>query len=406
MNSSFFCIFKHIRKKTIMKLKTIIGLIFIFTVQFSKAQIIEELYNKRDFPDLIKYADKADELTGEELYYVGYSFFQLEDDLNAIKMYDKAIEKGLDEDYIYLYKGLSLRYNHQNEAAIKNFKLAVEKNPKGQKNHTELGNSYYFQENYDTALIHFYKARELPYEIGDPYLKIPNIYHIKQDFDKAIEEYNISTNLINKEDPIYLELIKEIGLLEYSVFKQFDKSITAYTKVIELTPKDYDFYPKLIKAYYANEAFDKGDSLINVLKSEFEKGNLSDDFQKYGNVPIAEFEWNNQKIVAYKYFIEPEETLDLMYKIYLLSKDSESVERTLMTEKTIVLEEGGVKHLLCEREKNGVHHTYPFGWSTDKIDFNSLKEAVIAVLNERMKPSASSNFATQKKKKKKKKGDQ
>jgi hypothetical protein len=34
-----------------------------------------------------------------------------------------------------------------------------------------------------------------------------------------------------------------------------------------------------------------------------------------------------------------------MYKIYLLSKDGKSVERTLMTEKTIQLGEDGAKHL-------------------------------------------------------------
>ena len=236
-------------------------------------------------------------------------------------MYDKAIEKGLEEDFIYLYKGLSLRYNQQNEEAIEHFKIAIEKNPKGQTNHTELGNSYYFKEAYEEALIHFKNARALPYELGDPYLKLPNIYHIQENFEKALEEYRISAELIHKEDPIYPELFKEIGLLEYTVFKNYDKSIAAYQKVIALNPTDYDFYPKLIKSYYAKEDFTKGDSLFNILKREFENGNLSEDFTKFGTVPIAEFKWNDQNIAVYKNLETPKKALDLMYKIYLISKD-------------------------------------------------------------------------------------
>ena len=92
-----------IEKNNNMKSKIAIILITICSIQVGKAQTIEELYNKRDFQSLIKYAENADELNADDLYCVGYAFFQLEDDLNAIKMYDKAIEKGLDEEQINHY---------------------------------------------------------------------------------------------------------------------------------------------------------------------------------------------------------------------------------------------------------------------------------------------------------------
>ena len=385
-----------------MKIKLILGLILSLLFNFAHSQTIEELYNSRNFPELIKFADKSEDLTKDQLYYIGYAFFQLENDKKAIEMYDKAIGKGLDDDHIYLYKGLSLRYDKQYEEAIDNFKIAISRNPKGQKNYTELANTFYFQNQYDSALVYFYKARELEFELGDPYLKIPNIYHIKENFEKALEEYRISASLIKKEDPTYIELLKSIGQLEYTVFKNYVNSIKAYSEMISLVPNNYDLYPKLIKAYYANENYSKGDSLFQIMKTEYDKGGLSEEYQKYGSVAIAEFDWNGQKITVYRFFKEPQETLDIMYKIYLLSKDGKSVERTLMTEKTIQLEKDGAKHLLCEREKSGVHHTYPYRWSTDEIDFASLKKSVIMVFEKEMKPQASSNFGTEKKKKKKK----
>ena len=385
-----------------MRIKLILGIILSFVFTLGHSQTVEELYNSRNFQELIKFADKSEDLTKDQLYCVGYAFFQLENDKKAIEMYDKAIAKGLDDDHIYLYKGLSLRYDKQYDKAIDNFKLAINRNPKGQKNHTELANTFYFQNQYDSALVYFYKARELEFQLADPYLKIPKIYHIKENFDKALEEYRISVSLLNKEYPIYLELLKSIGQLEYTVFKDYESSIEAYSEMISLATSNYDLYPKLIKAYYANENYSEGDSLFQIMKTEYETGTLSEEYQKYGSVAIDEFEWNGQKVTTYHYFKDAKEPLDIMYKIYLLSKDGKSIERTLMTEKTIQLEDDGAKHLLCEREKSGVHHTYPYGWSTDEIDYLSLKKFVILVLNKEMEPSASSNFGVKTDKKKKK----
>ncbi len=373
----------------------------------AQSQTIEELYNNRNFEELIKFANKADELNKEQLYCVGYAFFQLENDKKAIEMYDKAIAKGLDDDYIYLYKGLSLRYDKQYEKAIKNFKIALDRNPKGQKNYTELANSFFYQEKYDSALVYFYKARDLDFELGDAYYKIPYIYHIEENFAKALEEYKKSAEMIDKEAPEYIEILRSIGQLEYTVYHRYNNAIKAYSELLSLVPKNYDLYPKLIKAYYANENYDKGDSLFNIMRGEYEKGTLSEEYQKYGSVAIDEFEWKGQKVVTYKYFMEPKEILDIMYKVYLLSNDGKSIERTLMTEKTVQLEKDGAKHLLCEKEKNGAHHTYSYGWSSDQIKYPSLKKAVIMVFNNEIKPTASSNYTgkskkTQSKKKKKK----
>ena len=375
----------------------------IFEFGMAKSQTVEELFNKRDFRELIKFEDSAEKLNKDQLYCIGYAFFQLENDKKAIEMYDKAIAKGLDSDHIYLYKGLALRYDEQYDKAIENFKIAISRNPTGQKNYTELGNTFYYQEKYDSALVYFYKARELPFELGDPYLKIPTIYQIQENFEKALEEYKISASLIDKSDSKYIELLKSIGLLEYTVFNKYNNAINAYSEVVSLVPKDYEVYSKLIKAFYANENYSKGDSLFNIMKVAYDKGALSEEYQKYGSVSIDEFEWEGQKLTTYRYFKEAKKTLDIMYKIYLLSKDGKSVERTLMTEKTTQLGENGAKHLLCEREKSGIHHTYPYGWSTDEIDYPSLKKAVFRVLNNEMKPSASSDFRVKEQNKKKRK---
>lgn len=387
----------------------LIALLFLSFHLSIFSQEIEELYQKGDFEALIKFADKTEDLSNEELYYIGHAFFQLEDDPNAIKMYDKAIENGLDEDYVYLYKGLALRYNKQLDESLKFFELAVEKNPHSQKNVTELGNCYYFQEKLDEALPHFIKARELDYELGDPYIKIPIIYAAKEEFDKALEEYKTSAQMIPKQDPTYLELLVQIGAIEYSIFENYDNAKNAFSEIIEKTPDFYDIYPDLIKTHYALGEYEKGDELFEILKEKYEAKELSEDFMKYKNTPIAGFKWNGQTVAVYKNFEEPKELLDIMYKVYLIGKDGRTIERTMMTEKTIQFEEDGAKHVFCESPKNGGHITYPVGWNTDDIPFESLKETILSVLNEEIKFGAASNLGSEpsseksKKKKKRKK---
>ena len=381
-------------------LMTILALFVITTNTLS--QTIEEFYSQRDYKKLIEFANSST-LTKEECYYIGYAFFQLEDDANAIKMYDLAIQKGLDDDYIYLYKGLSLRYDKQYDKAIENFRIAIKRNPKGQKNYTELANTYYYTDRYDTALVYFYKAREQKFELGDPYDKIPNIYHTQEKFDKALEEYKISASLIDKNVPIYVELLKNIGLLEYIVTKNYQNSIKAYSEMLSIVPKEYDLYPKLIKAYYANEDFIKGDSVFNILKAKYEKGELLKDLMEIKGVTVDEFSWNGQQVSAMKYYKKPEEFAEPIFQFFLIDKSGTKVIKKVLTEKTTA-EIDGTKHLLCGIDKEtGTHHTYPIGWETDEIDYKQLKEYVIMIFDGKMKPQASSNFGTGNKKKRKKK---
>ncbi len=375
-----------------MKIGLTLTVILTFLFGIVNAQTIEELYKEKNFNELIKFVDNTEELTADQLYYVGYAFFQLENDKKAIEMYDKAIAKGLDDDHIYLYKGLSLRYDEQYDKAIDVFKLAIDRNPKGQKNYTELGNTFYFQEKYDSALVYFYKARELEFEHGDPYFKVPNIYHIQENYNKALEEYYISASLINKEALTYIEILKSIGLLEYTDKMNYDKSIKAYSEVISINPKDYNLYSKLIKAYYAKEDYVKGDSIFNIIKSKYENNELPEEMQEVKGELVDELMWNGQKVSAMKYYKKAQEFAEPIYQFFLIDKTGEEVKKKILTEKTSS-EIVGAKHVLCGIDKEtGTHYTYSIVWDTDEIDYRELKGYVIMILNGEMNPQASSSF--------------
>ncbi|MCF8297884.1 MAG: hypothetical protein K9J13_10100 [Saprospiraceae bacterium] len=382
--------------------KFLIQLSLIFIINSSYSQEIEKLYINRDYNKLIEYEDKADELTKDECYYIGYAFFQLANDKKSIKMYDKAIEKGMDDDIIYLYKGLALRYDNQFDEAIEIFRIAIQRNPNGQKNYTELANSFFYTKRYDSALYYFYKARALEFELGDPYFKIPYIYHLQDKFDKALEEYRISASLIDKNDSIYVELLKNIGLLEYAHTKNYSNSIKAYSEMLSIIPTEYDLYAKLIKACYANGDFEKGDSVFNILRIKHEHKELPKEMMEVRGETVDQFMWNGQRVSAMKYYKTPEKFAEPIYQFFLIDKTGTKVEKKFLTEKTFGLD--NTKHLLCGVDKaTGTHYTYPIGWKSDEIDYGKLKEYVIMILNDELKPQASSNFGTGSGKKKKRK---
>src|SRR6185369_11676198 len=104
-----------------------------------------ELYKNRNYEELVKLEMKADKLTPEELYMVGYAFFQLENDNKAIEFYDKAVAKGLDNGSVHFYKGLSLNYLKKYDKALKEVDIALKKEPTNQEFMNQKGLIYKYQ---------------------------------------------------------------------------------------------------------------------------------------------------------------------------------------------------------------------------------------------------------------------
>ena len=374
------------------KLKTLFIILINFFCSFIYGQTISELYNKKDFQAVIKFEKNADRLSPEELYMVGFAFFQLENDNKAIEFYDKAIRRGLDSAYVHYDKGLSLRYSKRFDEAIKEFDIAIKKAPSNQMYMSEKGFAYYYSGQMDKALSVFLEAQSLPNDFQAPFYMVGHIYHTKNEFNKALKEFYNALKHISKENKYYLLTLTDVGRLEYTVTKDFEKSAKAYEEAISLAPQDYELYSKLIKAYNAGKQYENANRIFGLMKIAFEKNELEKEEMEFKNIAIDEYEWEGQKVTVYKYLVEPQKSLDISYKVYLLTKAGDKIERTFMVEQT-VQNQDGVKHLLCEKDKKtGRHITYPYGWKTDDIPLDDLKKAVGLVLDGKMKQGASSNF--------------
>ena len=372
--------------------KTTILLLTLLLHSFSYGQTATELYNTKDYKALVKLEKKADKLTAEELYMVGYAFFQLENDLKAVEFYDMAIAKDPENGSYHFYRGLSLRYLKQYDEALTAIEIAIQQEPTNQEFVNEKGIIFYDQGEMDKALNVFEEAIKLPNIDGEPFFWVARIYHEKEAYDTALAKYYEAAANAPKTSRYHLASLQTIGQLEYTHTLDNAKSAAAYAQVIAIDPTDYTYYTKLIKAYNGAKEFARADSIFNLMKIAYENKELSEDEMKFKNISIDEYEWNGQKMSVFKYLVDPKESLDLSYKVYLITKEGDKVERTFMVEQTLPLF-GGVKHLLCEKDKKtGAHFTYPYGWKTDEIPLDDLKMAVGLILDGKMEPSASSNF--------------
>lgn len=355
------------------------------------AQTIGERYVQRDYPALVKFENKADSLSGEELYMIGFAFFQLENDKKAIAMYDKAIAKGYTTGSVYFYKGLSLRYQKSYPEALREIEKALEKEPTNQEFMNEKGLVYYYQEKPEKALAVFEEAKKLPATFPEPFYWSARIHHEAGKFDKALEGYYEAAAIIPPENSHYLTTLGAIGMLEYTHTHNYEKSVAAYRKAIKTSPDDYELHSKIMKSFNAAKQFAQADSVFDVLKGLFDKGKLPKEYMDIKSISIAQFEWNGQVATIRRSFVEPKEMTEISYKIFLLNKAGDKVVRRFMIEKTIQLGEDGAHYLLCEQDKEtNTHHTFPYGWKTDVINADAIEKGVRLVLDEKMKSGASS----------------
>ncbi len=384
-----------------MSMRSLLLLILFSSCHLFAQETIESLYENRDYKRLISYSDKTDSLSAFDCYCIGYAYFQLENDKKAVEFYDIAIQKDGDKDYLHLYKGLALRYQDKYDESIVSFRKAALLAPMRQKIYSEMAYAFYYKKALDSAIHYFDKARNLPYEHGDPYYMVPRIYHEEAEFNKALDEYHVSSKLIQKDDKYYVDIMESIGVLEYAVTKNYPKAIDAYSAIIDSQDGKFSkYYEKLIKALVANEDYEKADEWIQKMTVGYENGELPEDYMKYKSIIIDQFEWNGYRVNAQKYFEKPTEFADPIYKFFVIDDDKGEVIRKIHSEKTIG-DLSKVKHFICEW-KDGTHYNYGYGFATEDIPYDQMKKAVLKIL-EGSPPAAASSQPKSKKKKKTKK---
>jgi tetratricopeptide (TPR) repeat protein len=355
--------------------------------QDNAATELKALYEGKQYDKMIaQYAANTKDQSSKSLYYIGLAYYMKADDNNCLKFMNLALEKDPKASAAYYIKASTLNYMQKYSEAIKIFQTAITLKADDAEFYSGLGDSYYNLEKLDSALVAYKKATGIVTCPGRPYSMIAQIYSDQKNTGKALEAFYIAKQKLNKKDNSYINALFNIGVFE-AQNGNYDQAEPAYLELLALSPGDYHSYAKLIQIYYHQKDYAKAkpyrDKLYEAHKNGVLKDNLKDMFC------FDQFNWNGKLIQAFERFQETSTDVYNKHLFYIVGQD-DNVEYRIQTEYSpISVEHGGTKYLLC-RSKGNTHSTYNIGFNDD-FKYDDLKKSVIDILEEKVKPAASSS---------------
>lgn len=347
---------------------------------------LKTLSDNKQYDKIIElHATKSKEYSAKSLYYIGLAYYMKEDDNNCIKFMNASIDKDTKDPASFYIKASTLNYMQKYDDAVKSFQSAINLKSDDAEFYSGLGDSYYNLEKLDLALEAYKKATEQKDCLDRPYSFVAQIYSDQKNNDKALEAFYIAKSKIDKKSNSYINALFNIGLLE-SLKGNYDKAEPAFVELLQLDPADYHSYAKLIQIYYHKKEYDKAKPYKDKLYEDHKKGLLKDNLKDM--FCYDQFKWNDKLIQAYERYEDGSKEIYNKHLFYIVNPD-DKIEYRIQTEfSPISVEQGGLKYLLC-RTKGDTHSTFNIGFN-DNFKYDDLKKNVIDILEEKVKPTATS----------------
>ena len=373
--------------KRILILLILLGSSLTIFAQDKTLAELKTLTDNKQYDKIIEHAAKSKDYSAEALYYIGLAYYMKEDDNNCMKFMNLSLQKDAKNPKALYIRASTLNYMKKYEEAIKDFQNAIALKSDAAGYYSGLGDSYYNLGKLDLALPAYKKATEQADCFDRPYPMIAQIYSDQKNNEKALEAFYVVKSKIDKKSNSYINALFNIGLLE-SLKGNYDKAEPAFVELVKLDPTDYHSYAKLIQIYYHNKEYEKGklykDKLYEAFKNGKLKGNMKDMFC------FDQFKWNDKLIQAFERYEEGSKEIYAKHIFYVINQQ-DKIEYKIQTEYSpIAVELGGSKYLLC-RIKGDTHSTYRVGFG-DNFNYDDMKKSVIDVLEEKIKPTASSTL--------------
>ena len=359
---------------------------------------LKSLYSAEQYDKIISdHSEKTKDLAAKDLYYVGMAYYMKSDDNNCLKFMDLSISKDKTDSDAFYIKGMTLNYMGQFDKAIKSFDKAIELYGTSSDYYIGLGDSYFSMKKFDQAIEAYTIATTMENSKDRPFTMIPQAYASKNEPKKALIAFYEAKSKISKTSNSYITVLYNIGLYEL-LNKNYDKAEVALKELIELSPNDFHSYSKLIQVYYGKKEYEKAEPYKQKLYEAYEKGILKDNLKSM--FCFDQFNWKDKLIQVFEKFEVKEGKLYYKHLFYVVNKDNKTEYRIQTENSPIAVELGSPKYAVG-MDRDGTHSTFTF--IEENFKYDDLKDIVIKILNEEMKPMASSTFGQSKSKKKRNK---
>jgi tetratricopeptide (TPR) repeat protein len=371
-------------------------LVLMFTFSFLnlRSQTIEELYKDKKYQKVIDLALKKDSLTSLENYRVGRSYYNLENNDDALKYFDKALEGTCrDTANVHYFKGVVLKDLKEYDKSLISLEKAATMDSTDQYFLTEVGMVYMMKSDFNKAITVLEKAVLVKEENASPYFLLPYSYLLNNDKVKALALFNKYFDNIKKDEYRYSQALTFMSELERDN-KNFKRAVELLQELLKINKENYDAIEDLIVTHNRAGDYKQGDKVFINLRKNYEEKHIDERLLKSKSVLVDKFYFNDTiKVLVVKYFEKPKEFADPIYKSYIVNTVHDSTILVVLTEKTI----GGfgIDHMLCGW-KGSTHLNFGKGFKGDDLKLKEFEDDIVGILNKRLQVAASSTSSKKK----------
>lgn len=343
--------------------------------------------DSQDFESIIKtYSNQRDQLSARGLYYLARAYYMTDQDSLALIVYDQSLAKDPNDAEVYAGKAFSLMYLERYKEAVPVFEKSIAMQPDKPMVHMGMGDSYFYDGLFANARQCYLRAVELDSQAIRPYAQIAGTYLEEGDQAKALEWYYRGRPHLAQDPETGRRVLFNTGLIEYLIGSN-EKAMEAFEDFVEIYPDDYHAYAKLIQTYYRAQQYEKAIPWRKKLYEAHAKKQLPEHMEDA--FCFDQFKWKDNDVQVFERFQEGK-SKNIYYKhiFYVLDKEGE-VQFSIQTEYSPFAVELGTATYLLGMNRGTTHSTFGFGFK-EEVDYPSLKEAVIQVLEGKLDPAASS----------------
>ena len=360
----------------------IISTNLVFSQTDEHTEKLVKLYQQKEFDAIIKYKRKKTKIfSAEALYYKAMAYYMKEDDNNALKYFDLAIQKGTANEKVYFYKGITLFYLKKYNESLKCFDKAIDISPDNPDLYALKGEVYVQMNELDSAIFFFNTATQFENCNLRTYLLMGDAYQQQKNYDRSLKTYKSAFEKLEPNNDQHKLCSYNIGLTQ-QLMENFEEAAKTFERHILLYPKDYPAIAKLIQILHSLQEYDKSKQYKETLYKAYDENKLPNHMRmmycfnqlKWGNITVFAFEvfdeFKNDVIICKHKFIIPDDKKEMEYKI-------QSELDTLNGDSIYVLR-------LIKDDTLYTYHNYLF---KENIDYIKLKKAVLDILNKNVEPT-------------------
>lgn len=346
----------------------------------------EKLYSEEKFKEIIETTPNKD-WNSKTYYYKAMAYYMSNDDDNTIRYMDIALEtKPVDHD-MYYYKGMALFYKKEYQKSLPLIKKSIKLHSTEPAFYNSLGKVFYNLKEIDSSYTYFKKAVSFENPTIELYSSLAEICFEKE---KYIEALNIYKKIIKKSKPNSEQYYSYLYNLAFTqqITKEYSNAEKNLNEILNTNPNDFQAKTKLIQVLIAQNKYADVYKLRDELYLEFKENKIPKESNN--QFCFEQFDWKDNKVFAYENFKNPEDSkkgLFNKHQYFIYDKNGNYLYEINSESSFAVRLNKSIKYVLALKSKRGYQTFWKFGFK--EIDYKTLKENVLKILNKEVKPEGS-----------------